>query len=239
MVGGMAAWANTALGWPLPLALLLGIGAAGLVGMLLELLAVRPVRAANPVMHIIVTIGASIVIRAAVSLIWGTDLYHLPPLREGSVHFAGMAYDLHSLLILPIAAACMLALVLFFRFTRAGQAMQACAENAEAARLCGVRVGRMSLLAFSISALLGGIGGVMVTPLLSMNSEGGTMLGLKGFSAAILGGSGNPVGGVVGGLLMGVLEQYSAWFSSLYKDTLALAVVVIILLVFPKGLLRR
>ena len=79
----------------------------------------------------------------------------------------------------------------------------------------------------------------MVTPLLSMNAEGGTMLGLKGFSAAILGGLGNPVGGVIGGLLMGVLEQYSAWFSSLYKDTLALAVVVIFLLLFPKGLLRR
>ena len=97
--------------------------------------------------------------------------------------------------------------------------MQACAENAEAARLCGVRIGRMSTLAFALSALLGGIGGVMVTPVLSMGFDRGTMLGLKGFAAAILGGMGNPVGGVIGGLLLGVLEQVSAWFNSLYKDT--------------------
>ena len=195
MVGGMAAaWANTALKWTL-VPSLLGMLAAVLVGVLLKLLAVRPVRAASPVMQIIVTIGASIVIRAAAALLWGTDLYYLPPLCTGTQHIAGTEIDLHSLLMLPIVGVCMLLLVLFFRFTRAGQAMQACAENMEAARLCGVRIGRMSTLAFAISALLGGIGGVMVTPLLAMSSEGGTMLGLKGFSAAILGGLGNPVGG--------------------------------------------
>ncbi len=80
---------------------------------------------------------------------------------------------------------------------------------------------------------------VGVSMFTSMNVDGGTMLGLKGFAAAILGGLGNPIGGVTGGLLIGVLEQYSCWYSSVYKETLALAIVVLILLVRPRGLLSK
>ena len=240
MVGGIAsAWAVTERHWPLALAILFGALVAALVGLLLEVLAVRPVRQAGAVMLVIVTIGASIVIRAGASLVWGTEPYHLAPLREGSVRLAGADIDYHSLLIVAVAAACMLGLALFFRFTTTGRAMQAGAESPESARLCGVSVGRMSAVAFSLSALLGGLGGVMVTPLLSMSFDRGTMLGLKGFAAAIVGGLGNPVGGVVGGLLIGILEQYSAWLSSVYKDTLALGIVVMILLLRPRGLLTR
>jgi branched-chain amino acid transport system permease protein len=117
--------------------------------------------------------------------------------------------------------------------------MRACAENPEAARLCGVSPGRMSGMAFGLSALLAGIAGVLLTPMVSMQFDQGTMLGLKGFSAAILGGLGNPVGGVLSGVLLGVLEQYSAWLSSAYKETLALAVVVVVLLARPKGVFSR
>jgi len=245
MIGGVvAAWSYALLDGRLAHGLLLvaavaaGMLAAALTGVLLDLLAIRPLRNAGPVMYVIATIGASIVIRAAVSLVWGTEPFHLP-LPEQTVALGSSSFALHQLLILPVAAVCMLLLTLFFRRTRVGQAMQACAENAEAARLCGVRTARMSTLAFGVSALLGGIGGILVTPALSMSYDGGTMLGLKGFAAAILGGIGNPVGGVLGGLLIGVLEQVSCWYSSLYKDTLALAIVVVILLVRPKGLLRR
>ena len=133
----------------------------------------------------------------------------------------------------------MLLLTLFLRYTTLGRVMIACAENAEGARLCGVSTGRVSAFSFGLSALLGGIGGIMVTPMLSMAFDQGTMLGLKGFSAAILGGLGNPMGGVVGGLLLGVLEQYSCWYSSVYKETLALAIVILILLVRPRGLLSK
>ncbi|MHB9130571.1 MAG: branched-chain amino acid ABC transporter permease [Armatimonadota bacterium] len=245
MVGGIAAaWADTHLvehniPGHLLWALLIGALIAAGVGALLETLAIRPVRAASPVMQIIVTIGASIVLRAAASLIWGTEPFHLPVLKEGSLSIGGTNIDYQSLLIVPVAAACMLLLTLFFRNTAAGRAMRATAENREAARLCGVHTGRMSFLSFAISGLLGGIGGIMVTPILSMSFDRGTMLGLKGFAAATLGGLGNPVGGIIGGILMGVLEQYSCWFSSAYKDILALAIVVVILLVRPRGLLTK
>ncbi|MCX6905400.1 MAG: branched-chain amino acid ABC transporter permease, partial [Verrucomicrobia bacterium] len=127
----------------------------------------------------------------------------------------------------------------FFRFSTTGRAMRACSENAEAARLCGVSPGRMSALAFGLSAMLAGVAGVLLTPMLSMQFDQGTMLGLKGFSAAILGGLGNPVGGVVSGLLLGVVEQWSAWVSSVYKETLALAMVVAVLLLRPGGVFGR
>ena len=117
--------------------------------------------------------------------------------------------------------------------------MRACAENRDAARLCGVQADRMSTLAFGLSGLLAGLAGILLTPLLSMSYDRGTMLGLKGFSSAIIGGLGHPAGGVLGGLLLGVLEQYCTWFSSVYKDTLALGMVLLILLLRPKGLVSR
>jgi branched-chain amino acid transport system permease protein len=97
----------------------------------------------------------------------------------------------------------------------------------------------MGQLSFVLSAMLGGIAGILLTPMLSMSFNSGTMLGLKGFSAAIIGGLGNPVGGVIGGVLLGLLEQYGCWVSSIYKETLALAMVLVILLVRPRGLLTR
>jgi len=238
MIGAISAsWASAH--FSLPIALLIGALTAGAVGVLVDVLAIRPARKASAVTHIIITIGASIIIRSAASLIWGTEPYQLPPLKEGSISIAGVGIDFQQLILIGVAAVCMLLLSLFFRYTTAGRAMKACASNSEAARLCGVSVGRMSAMAFGLSAFVGGIGGIMVTPMISMSYASGTSLGLKGFAAAILGGIGNPVGGVIGGLLLGVLEQYSCLHSSMYKDTIALAVVVVILLLRPRGLLKR
>ena len=240
MIGGVVTgWAYTTLAWPLPLAIGAGVLAAALIGVLIDVLAIRPLRTATPVIHIIITIGASIIIRSCAALLWGTEPYHLPVLKDGSLTLAGVPIDYHSLLIVVIAALCMALLTLFFHYTTVGMAMKACADNVEAARLCGVRSGRISATAFGLSGLLGGIGGVLITPVLSMGFDQGTMLGLKGFAAAILGGIGNPIGGVVGGLAMGVLEQGCTWFNSVYKDSLALAIVVVILLIRPRGLLTK
>ena len=97
----------------------------------------------------------------------------------------------------------------------------------------------MAAQAFTLSAFLAGMAGVLLTPMLSMSFDRGSMLGLKGFAAAILGGVGHPVAGVVGGLALGILEQFACWGSSVYKDTLALAAVLVLLLIRPRGLLVR
>lgn len=240
MIGGLlAAWLQATGRIPLFAALLGGIAGAAIVGFLVDALAIRPARHAKPVVHIIITVGVSIVLRNLASLIWGTEPYHLPPLQPGVTRLAGVPVEYQSLWMLAAAGLCMAALALFFRYGSMGRAMRACAENPEAARLCGVSPGRMSAAAFALSAALAGIGGVLLTPMLSMSFDRGTMLGLKGFSAAILGGLGQPVGGVVSGLLLGVLEQYSAWVSSVYKETLALTFVVLVLLFRPRGLFAK
>lgn len=240
MVGGLsAAWACGTGRVPLAGAIGIGLATAAAVGWLVDALAIRPLRQASASVQIIATVGVSICLRALAAILWGTDPCHLPPLQPGSVQLAGVAVEIQNLWMLGTGAVGMVALALGFRWTATGRAMRACAENPEAARLCGVNPGRMSALAFTLSALLGGLGGILLTPVLSMSYDRGTMLGLKGFAAAIIGGLGHPVAGVAGGLILGVLEQCSAWYSSLYKETLALSLVVILLLLRPKGLLAR
>jgi len=239
MIGGVfAAWLH-GKGMPLPVALAGGVLGAGLVGVLVDFLAIRPARQARPVILIIITVGVSIVLRALAALAWGTDRFHLPPLQPGDVVLGGIHVEWQNLWMLGTATICMAALAVFFHRTDLGRAMRACSENPEGARLCGVNPGKVSALAFGLSALLAGVAGVLLTPMLSMQFDQGTMLGLKGFSAAILGGLGNPVGGVLSGLLLGILEQLSAWVSSVYKETLALTLVVLVLVLRPKGVFAK
>jgi branched-chain amino acid transport system permease protein len=240
MVGGMlAAWAYAAGSLPLSVALLFGVLGAGCVGLAVDQLAIRPIRGAKPVVQIIATVGVSIVLRALAALAWGTEPYHLPPVQEGGARVLGVFIEYQNLWMLGTAAVCMAGLALFFRWARTGRAMRACAENLEASRLCGISPDRMSALAFGLSALLAGLGGVLLTPLLSMSFDRGTMLGLKGFAAAILGGLGHPAAGVISGLLLGMFEQFSVWYSSVYKETLALSIVVLVLLFRPQGLFGK
>lgn len=241
MIGGMtAAWAYLVLHLPLPLAILLGIVVAAIVGLLSYFIGLRPARGASPVTYIIITIALSIVLKSAASFIWGTDPLTLPKIVDGNLSLIGKgSVEKHELLIIPLAAVCMLLLVIFFKKTRAGLNMRACSESKEGARLCGISVSKASAGSFALGAALAGVGGVMITPLFSMSFEGGTLIGLKGFSAAILGGLGNPVACVIGGLLIGVIEQFICYFSSEFKDILALVIVVGLLLVKPRGILSR
>ena len=239
MIGGiLSAWVFAKNLVPLWGAVLTGALGAAAVGWLVDRLAIRPARQARPAILLIITVGVSIVLRAAAALIWSTDPYHLPPITPGGLKLGGVMVEYQNLWMLGTAAVCMAGLALFFSYSETGRAMRACAEDPLGARLCGVSPGKMSALAFSLSAFLGGLGGALLTPLLSMSFDRGTLLGLKGFSAAILGGLGHPAGGVASGILLGVLEQYSAWFSSVYKETLALTFVVAMLLLRPKGLWR-
>lgn len=240
MIGGvLAAWLYAKGTVPLAVAMAAGAVGAGAVGVLVDLLAIRPARKAKPVILIIITVGVSIVLRALAALAWGTDRFHLPPVQPGSIAAGGIQVEWQNLWMLGTAAVCMVALAFFFRATDIGRAMRACSENPDGARLCGVNPYRVSALAFGLSALLAGVAGVLLTPMLSMQFDQGTMLGLKGFSAAIIGGLGNPVGGVLSGLLLGILEQMSAWISSVYKETLALAIVVLVLVLRPKGVFGK
>jgi branched-chain amino acid transport system permease protein len=109
-----------------------------------------------------------------------------------------------------------------------------------AASLVGIKVKRMVCLSYALSAAIGGLGGAMVAPITFMTYDAGTMLGLKGFVAGVLGGLGNTWGALAGGLFLGVLESFSAGYvSSLFKETVALIVLILVLLTKPSGLFGR
>lgn len=240
MIGGLtAAWAHLVLKLTLPFAVILGIAAASIIGLLSYMLGLRPAKGASPVTYIILTIAISIILKSTASFVFKTDPYTLPKFTEGAIGIGAGQVDKHSLLVIPVAAVCMLLLLLFFRYTRAGLNMRACADSKEGAKLCGISVSGASAGSFALSAALAGVGGLMITPILSMQFDGGTLIGLKGFSAAILGGLGNPVGCVVGGLLIGVIEQFFCYFSSGYKDIISLVIVVVLLLLRPRGILSK
>jgi branched-chain amino acid transport system permease protein len=133
-----------------------------------------------------------------------------------------------------------LALHYFFKRTMTGKAMRAVAASRRSASLTGIPVNRMILLSFTLSGALGAVAGMILTPITTTSYDVGVMLGLKGFSAAILGGYGSMPGAVAGGLLLGVLESLSAGLiSSEYKDAVAFLVLLIILFLKPSGILGR
>jgi branched-chain amino acid transport system permease protein len=145
-----------------------------------------------------------------------------------------------NLWIFGITLISVIGLHFFFNRTRLGKAMRATACNPRAASLMGVNVNSMVLLSFALSGALGAIAGIIIVPITTLSFDIGVMLGLKGFAAAVLGGYGNSLGAVLGGLLLGVLESVGAGvISSTYKDVIAFGILLLVLFIKPSGLLGR
>ncbi len=241
MIGGMATFFLTAAGVPLPLAALLAIGIAVLVGVLLHRLAIEPARDASAVTLIIITIGASILLRGVAGVAFDKNFHSLPPFLQAEPWLIGGAAVLpQGVVVLFGAGAIVLALWGFMTYSMYGKAMIATASNRVAARLVGINTSLIVGLSFAVSAAIGAVGGILVTPIALTSYDVGTLLALKGFAAAMLGGIGSPLGAVVGGLLLGLLEAFGAgYISSAYKDAIAFLVILAVLFVMPQGLFGR
>ena len=224
---------------PLFLAFPLTVVGVSAVGLLLERLAIRTVRKPHPIVLVIITIGASILFRGIAMIEWGKDAYSAPPFSmHAPFELAGATLLPQSLWILCIVVVVVLGLQVFYKRTLTGKAMQACAINKKAASLLGIPSERMVLLAFAVSAAMGGVGGMLIAPITMSSYDMGTILGLKGFCAAMLGGLGSSWGALLGGLLLGILEALGVGlFSSGLKDAIAFFLLLLILYVRPGGLL--
>lgn len=210
-----------------------------LVGILLDRLAIRPIRQPSVVTLIIATIGASMIIRGSAMFIWGKDPYDLPAFsgRE-PIAFLGAVIQPQALWIIGFLILVVILLTLFFERSILGKAMRACADNSEAATLVGINVNNMILLSFGLSAAIGALAGIGVTPMALMEYDRGAMLAIKGFAALILGGLGSFPGAVLGGLILGLIESLGAGYvSSGYKDAFALIILLLLLFIKPSGLL--
>lgn len=241
MIGGMATVALHATGIPLFLAIPAAIAIVMVVGMALEKFAVEPARNATVTTLIIITIGASIFLRGIVQVLWGKDIHSLPAFSgETPLNVAGATLMPQSLWVMGIAAVTIVALWWFFNRTLQGKAMLATSYNRLAAQLVGIGVKKVLLVSFALSGMLGAIGGIVVAPITFTSYEAGIMLGLKGFSAAVLGGLGNGLGAVVGGMIVGVAEALGAGYvSSAYKDAIAFIIILLVLFFLPNGLFGK
>jgi len=241
MLGGMVTVFAAAAGVPLPLAALLAIVVAVAVGLLLHKLAIEPARGASAVTLIIITIGASILLRGVAAVAFDKNFHSLPPfLGAEPWHVGGAALLPQSVVVLVGTGIIVAALWLFLERTLIGKAIIATAANRLAACLVGINISTMLALSFALSAAIGAIGGILVTPITLTNYDVGTLLALKGFAAAMLGGMGHPLGAVAGGLIVGLLEALGAgYISSQYKDAIAFLVIIAVLFVMPQGLFGR
>ncbi|MCP3671747.1 MAG: branched-chain amino acid ABC transporter permease [Gammaproteobacteria bacterium] len=242
MMGAMCAvFLYSGSGLPLPVALLLAVALTIVLGMSFQRFAIARARGASVVSTIIITIGASIFLRGVALLLWGKDILAMPHFSGETPIQLGRATLLpQNLWVMGGTGVMVLAVHYFFHHTTLGKAVIACSCNRTAAHLVGINVGLMMLIAYGLSAFLGAMAGVLVTPITFTSYDAGVMLGLKGFSAAILGGMGNPMGAVAGGLLLGLIESMAAGLiSSGYKDAIGFVVLLLVLFLRPSGLFGK
>lgn len=241
MLGGMITFFAWQAGVPLPLAALLAILAAATIGVLLNKLAIEPARGAPVASLIIITIGASIFLRGSAQLVFDKQLHRFPSFSgDDPLRVFGATMLPQGLWVIAGAVAIFLALWLFFARTLTGKAVLATANNRIAASLVGINPNHMMTLSFAVSAAIGAFAGVLVTPITLTSYDLGVAMALKGFAAAMLGGMGVPGGALAGGLLLGLIEAFTAGYvSSVYKDAVAFVLILVILFVRPQGLFGR
>jgi branched-chain amino acid transport system permease protein len=240
MLGGLSFAVLTEGGLPEPLAAAVALVGTTAVGAALNLLVIRPARNAAKERLIILTIGASITIEGVALLAFGADTHYAPAFTAGTISVLGSALPAQYVWCAAATVAAVGLMWLFLTRTLPGAAMRATAMDAEAARIVGVSPARMSLLAFTLAAGLGALGGIVLAPLQPPDTGAGIVLGLRGFTAAVLGGLSSPAGAVAGGLAVGLLQAYvTGYLSSGYRDVIVYAVLLVALLARPAGLLRR
>jgi branched-chain amino acid transport system permease protein len=239
MLGALGYAGLTGAGAGRVVAGLVVVVAVVMVGAATNLLVIRPARRASPDRLIILTIGASIVIQGVTLVVAGTSPRFSDPFTGGApLRMGGARLPVQYVWVFAVTAAAVLAVWYFLTRTRQGVAMRATAMNPEAARMVGIPPHRMSLLVFMLAAGLGAVAGVVLAPLQPAGPQVGIALGLRGFTAAVVGGLTNPAGAVAGGLALGVVEALAGgYLSTGFAEAIAYAVLLAVLLAAPTGLL--
>ncbi len=211
------------------------------LGVLFKKLMVDPMIRHGVLPLVIATIGLAILMKEAVREFYGADAQAFPPLAAvTNVSVLGAAIDVQSLIVFAISIAAVVSLQLFLNGTRTGRCMQATAQNPTVARLLGIPVERMILYTFLINAALVMLASILLTPIYLAKFTNGEWLGLYAFIAAIVGGFNQIRGAIVGGLLLGVIDNFAAaYLSSQYRMAIPLLILIVVILFRPQGLLGR
>ena len=244
MVGGyISLLAMSSLGLPWWVGVLLAMVVCTVLGVIIEGLAYKPLRAAPSLAVLITAIGVSYFLQNAAQLIWGASPMSYTPIVSGSLQLFGeqLSISYVSLLTIVVCEVIMVGLTLFTSKSKMGKAMRACSEDKGAAQLMGINVNRTISLTFAIGSALAAIAGVLLCSFnTSLMPTTGSMPGIKAFTAAVFGGIGSIPGAFLGGILLGIIEALAkAYISTQLANSIVFAVLIIMLLVRPAGLLGR
>ena len=243
MVGAYAGIvAVFSLGMPPAIAIVISIVVCSLLGMLIERLAYKPLRQAAPLAVLITAIGVSYLLQNVALLIFGSEqkafptLFQIPTIYLGEVMIDGI-----TLVTLAVTAVIMIGLTLFISKTKMGKAMRAVSEDKEAAGLMGISTNRTITITFAIGSALAAVASIFYgATYIYIKPTTGAMPGIKAFTAAVFGGIGSIPGAMLGGIVLGLIEQFSkAYISTLWADAIVFAVLVLVLVVKPTGLLGK
>ena len=238
MIGAFVAYTLADMGgMNMNLALIACAVIMGLVGIIFHFASYWPLRSSWDITVIISTIGASIALREIATLVWGPAPLGMDPIVSGIARFSGVAIEWQFLLTIVVAAGLMALVFYLLERTYLGHILQATAQDQYAAALIGIPVPVATSLTFAISALITGVGGMLLAPIFFISTTMGASPGLKAFAAVIIGGFGSVPGAIIGGVLVGMVDTFSgAYISSTYRDAIVFFCLILALLFRPQGI---
>lgn len=232
------AWTLTQSGVPFWAAFLLTLAFSFIAAMLIERILIRPVESAPVLTVIIVFIGLLVIVNSVAGFLYTYSLQVFPSPFPSNAWYASRQLSAHEVGMMAVTLAVLALVFAFFRFTSLGLAMRGAARNPVSARLVGIRVGWMLAIGWGLAAVIGAVAGMMAAPILYLDPNMMTGILLYGFAAALLGGLDNPWGAVIGGFIVGVLENIAGAYvvGTELKLTVALIIIVGVLVIKPSGL---
>ena len=243
MVGAYALYFSiSVLGLPVPVALLLTVIVCSVLGVLIEKIAYKPLRKAQPLAVLITAIGMSFFLQSSSLLIFGsTPIPFQSVIPNENIKVGPVIISSITLVTLVVTAVAMILLTLFINKTKLGSAMRAVSEDKEAAELMGINVNSTISMTFAIGSALAAVAGILyISQYQSMKPTLGALPGIKAFVAAVLGGIGSIPGAMLGGILLGLIESVSkAYISTELADAIVFGVLIVVLLFRPSGLLGK
>lgn len=232
--------AESVQAWHQVVAVLVAIAVMGALGIALYVLGVRPFTGKSGMSWVVSTIGFGIVLQSIGHSIWGAGTVMVPsPIANDVVRFFGIGVRPQEVLILVVAIVVMLIFDWAMNKTMLGKVMRAVAHNKQVASLMGINVTAVMMGAFFVSAALAGLSGVLIAPISSVSLFMGLAIGLKGFSAGIIGGLSNPRGCALGGFVLGVLESMVNLWQAQWRDIFVFLIVILVLAFKPNGLFGK
>jgi len=241
MVGALTSYTLLVLnGVNFLVALIVVMALMAVMGVVLERVAIRPLRQLTSVGWILSTVGVSVILRQFAEIYWGREQKRVPSIfGDTPIYIGGTGIFPQEVFIILASLLTMAALLFFLKRSTFGKALQAVAFNPSAAGLMGINVRQMVVVAYIISSVLAGIAGMLVAPIIFAHAEMGALLGLKAFAAAIIGGIENPIGILVVGIGLGIAEFIAAGINASFRDAATFLILILLLAWRPQGLFQR